>query len=253
MLQELTRLRRALEAFAYRPEWFLSDLSLRGFCLEAVESMTALQLLLPTNHAHRAIPLARLVFEAAQQGLVLATHEDYAHIGVRTWVYYRRRGSSLLCDGDNAATERDLDNRLQSMAAAWGSFYGQAGDEIARARKAVMTNKRRPDNWLGESFIPRHVKAYEICGNATGNTGLTQQWEKTNRDLYTAFSLETHAAPRIDVEEIRIDSSGAITVMEVPRNLDITRKGVTVSCAVSLRELTLALEYRAARAEQSEV
>lgn len=247
LADELSDLKALLSAFEFRGDWFLADLVLLGYCVEAEESAEAMELLLSTPQPHRALPLVRTAFESAQQGLVLATHENYGGIGARAWVHYQRRVARVIGEGIPARVSAIFDDRLGSMSKAWRNFYNEAHQTIDTARCAVEDYKKKPDNWLGSSFLPRQEKAYEMLSQALRKPDIAKAGSM-NRSLYAALSLETHAAPRIQPSEIHIDTTGAILVKHSVRDLNTVRANARSCVAMSIRELVWSLNWRAALA-----
>lgn len=245
LAEELADLESLLGSFEFRREWLLADLVLLGLCVEAAESAAALGHLLETPLPHRGLPLVRTAFESAQQALVLATHENYAEVGARAWVHYQRRVARVLGGEDKHRVTEIFARRLASMTEAWRSIYGEAESVLTTARADVEAHSKQPDNWLGSSFLPRQQKAYGMLSQALRRPALAKAGEE-NRALYAALSLETHAAPRIDPSEIRVDSTGAIQVRETARDLNMVRFNARACMAMSVRELVWALNWRAA-------
>ena len=64
---EISELRQTQTTFEFRANTFLADLVLLGLSVEVEESARAVQSLIATDLPHRALPLARTAYEAAQQ------------------------------------------------------------------------------------------------------------------------------------------------------------------------------------------
>jgi hypothetical protein len=65
-----------------------------GLAADVLETAEAVHHTAETGLPHKAFSNARLAFEAAQNLLVLATHEDYQHAGTRAWVYFEHKTAS---------------------------------------------------------------------------------------------------------------------------------------------------------------
>lgn len=244
---ELTGLQQAQGAFEFNAETFLADLVLLGLSVEVEESARAVQSLLATELPHRALPLARTAYEAAQQALVLATHEDYAEIGTKAWVFFERRVASKGGAESTEFTAVELDRRIAEMTRVWSGFYPSAFDFLQRALFAVTKLPKRPDNWLGEYFSERHRRAYERVFSARKMPpadGLAE----INKALFHVLSLETHGTPRIQPRKVIVDKTGAIMIEELPRDLRSAGRNASTCAALSTRETTWALMWRSARA-----
>lgn len=244
---ELSGLQQAQSTFEFRAETFLADLILLGLSVEVEESARAVQSLVATELPHRAFPLARTAYEAAQQALVLATHEDYAEIGTRAWVFFERRLASKGGAESKEDAAGELGRRIAEMNRVWTGFHPSASDVLWRAQLAVAKLPKKPDNWLGEYFTERHRLAYEMVFSAR-KMPPAEGIAEINKALFHVLSLETHATPRIHPRKVMVDKTGAIMVESLPRDLRSAGSNASMCAALSTHETTWALMWRSARA-----
>jgi hypothetical protein len=88
---KLTKLGAVRDRFVMRAELLPADLALAGL-LNEIRDAAFLATELCHLHAQlAAFPLARKVFEATQQLMVLATEDDYLSVGTRAWLFHRRK------------------------------------------------------------------------------------------------------------------------------------------------------------------
>src|SRR5256885_1689695 len=87
-LAKLNHLDSVRERLLLRAELLPADLALVGLYNEIREAAFLAVELCRLHAQSAAFPLARRVFEATQQIIVLATEEDYLGVGTRAWLYH---------------------------------------------------------------------------------------------------------------------------------------------------------------------
>lgn len=90
-IAKLNHLSSVREQFLIRAELLPADLALVGLYNELREAAFLAVELCRLHAQSGAFPLARTVFEATQQIIVLATEEEYIGVGTRAWLYHLRK------------------------------------------------------------------------------------------------------------------------------------------------------------------
>ncbi len=90
-LPKINHLDSVRERFLIRAELLPADLAFVGLYNELREAAFLAVELCRLHAQSAAFPLARRVFEATQQIIVLATEEDYLGVGARAWLYHLRK------------------------------------------------------------------------------------------------------------------------------------------------------------------
>src|SRR5712671_2765753 len=88
-------LRRLRQHHGVRAATLLPDLALIGLVDDTIDAAETALDLLEGARPYRAYAMVRVAFEAAQRLLVLATSDDYLHLGTRAWLYYQGKDEAL--------------------------------------------------------------------------------------------------------------------------------------------------------------
>jgi len=242
----LTALQQVIDDFRFAASSLVADIALIGLGIDVLEAGQAVRTLAGSQLPHRAYPCGRQAFEAAQQAIVLATHEHYVEPGARAWVYFERKDSKWRASMAKITPHQWLERRVEEMAAIWDSISPGCGTTL---RHALQTRKQtvRPDNWLGEVMTARQHAGLAKIATALGNT-LTGDSAATNAQLYAALCRETHARPRLEVAAVHHSADGSLRIDSVPRDLAKASACVLLSASLSAQEAMLALAWRVADA-----
>jgi hypothetical protein len=240
--EAITQLRDELAAFECRPYTLLPDLVLFGLLADLLDSATAVAHVALSNVPHKAYPNARAAFEAAQNALVLVTHEDYARAGARAWVYYQWKDREWRCEsaqreGFAGTPLQWLQNDVSQMANIWNSMAPCQGNLLLEELAAILPVKAlRPDNWLAENMTRRQHRAYQLLAAAQGNE-LEGDSAEVNQAMYHALCRETHGRPRFDSIAFTHDRRRSRVRLEPSqRNMESARGAVLAGTALSLQE-----------------
>lgn len=253
---ELATLRSILAKFITErisADHLVADLALIGLMIEVEENAGAVRILLGSEVPDRAFPNGRAVFEAAQQALLLTTHQDYDYAGALAWVYHLRKQHALEDDfetvmGSPPSTPlRKLRLALDEIAACWEDFSPGKGALIPRADAELVSRKgkgkRASDNWLGSNVaaaldVQVQARAREL--GVPTPPALAQR----NKVTYAYLCRGTHPYTRLRPDNLRGQRGGQVRVgMERP-----DRKGESETLsnyvASSLQIARLAMRFR---------
>jgi hypothetical protein len=255
LAEKLDELGAELNSFPLRPRTLVPDLVLFALATDVLESARAVLDTSDSTLPHKAYSNVRLVFDGAQQTLVLATHEDYETAGALSWVYFESQDASW-----RAAIERKenahspeptddqwIDARVAMMARLWESVAQGQGALLLNALVQIRKDrKKRPDNWLHENMTSRQHRAYTVFA-ATGARGVPAESAQLNQNMYKVLSRETHARPRLDSFGIvRDPTKGTLRVQLQTRNLEQARRAVRAGAELSVSETIAALRWQRA-------
>src|SRR4051812_7189331 len=165
--EQIRELNDELDRFEWRIETLPGDLVVLGLATDVLETAAAVQEASESRLPHKAYANSRLAFEAAQNVLVLATHEDYQEAGIKAWVYFElktatwRAKAARRHNADGTDERQLLERRVAQMTEAWGTLYPEAGPMLQGALADVWARRRmRPDNWLHDNMSARQHRAY---------------------------------------------------------------------------------------------
>jgi hypothetical protein len=172
-------LSEARSSLRYQPETLYADIALSGLTFDVIESISAVRVLANTQFPHKAYPTARTAFEAAQQAMVLVTHENYALAGARALIYFYKKDSRWLAsskpDGSGVKSKEDAEqwfrNKIGQMAATWEDISPGKGQIIFEADKLLTQEegKKKADNWLYRKMAHYQDQAYRKVAKFLGN------------------------------------------------------------------------------------
>ncbi len=247
-LEHLNVLRKEFAVYAAS---LPADLALAGLVDALLDAAKAAVQLCNANAPVVAFPLARIVFEAAQRVIVLATADDYVRVGTRAWLYYQRKDMRLarFARGPEAAREW-LENATRQLPHIWSAYNPQAEAVLRDENERLNTieKKHQPDNFMGEDLgevvESRYVKLITASGQSLS------ELRNLNRAIYTALSRESHARICVDPAGLQIDSEGIVRV--IPRKIDesVKQNNVLGCLDSSLAEAGAALGYLARERER---
>lgn len=215
IVEPLNRLRRRLDVFRLRLDFYSADFSLYGFILGAWENAAAAcHLAAKSDLAFAATPSARAAFESAQDALLLVTEPDFAMAGARARVFERLELVDLANDvrrafgngngdprsyDDVAATiERDI-QRVEKMAPGTGQYlrdalaYFRPKFEAAAIRKGkhpghwAELSRRRIAERLGQrledsTLADRLIAVYADLSRNTHPRLRLENWDRKKED-----------------------------------------------------------------------
>jgi hypothetical protein len=255
--QRLNEMNSEVEAFACRPRTLTADLVLLGLANDVLETGMAVLNTAASSLPHKAFANARLVFEGAQQLVVLATHESYEISGARAWVYFEAKSARWRADRQqrrNPATppvsdQKLLEQRVTQMATIWDSVCGGQGKVLREAFVQVWSErKKRPDNWLHENLTTRQHRAHQIFAASNG-VAVPADGARVNQSMYEVLCHETHAHPRLDCFGVIHDhAKDTIQIERLPRDLQQARTAVAAGTELAVWEAALGLRWQRAGA-----
>ncbi len=178
LTEQIRELNTELGLFEWRRRTLPADLVLMGLATDVLETGAAIQETAESALPHKAFANARLAFEAGQQMLVLATHDNYEGAGTDAWVYFELKAAAWHADAvrlrDPAtpvSTRQLLKARVAQMREAWSLYREDAGAMLDRSVESVWDwhdRRQFPDNWLRQHMTQRHNRAYELFAADTG-------------------------------------------------------------------------------------
>jgi hypothetical protein len=253
LTKDLLKLMEERDNFLCQPKTLLADMVLQAYVinvLESVQAATGILILRPNRIPHRAFSLVRLSFEAAQQGMVLATQDDYAYMGAKAFVYYIRRDKKWLLQakpyGSGINNEDDakiwFEDKLKDIANTWDSFSAGQGKLVEQARVELQKQGSRPDNWLGKDMALAQDEAYrKIASHLKIDF---DQLSMINRAHYSSLSRDSHAGLIINTDVTFENLPNGIKATTSPRDNDTNSKIVIETASESVFEIQMALNYR---------
>ena len=249
--REIDDLEKEIDAFRCRPATLPGDIVLVGLARDVYDTTIAVAHTLLTDMPHKAYANARLLFEAAQSALVLATHEDFVRAGALAWTYYENLTAlSKAHQSDAVAPEAKqlatLERRVSDFASGWDTVNPGGGEILQDAKREVWsTRKARPDNWLHEPLGARQLRAYTLFAASTGGKApAPQDLARVNTGMYRLLCHETHAHPRVHSFKFRPTSDGFIEVVPEDRNAEHARRAIAGCVAVALAETAMSLRWK---------
>lgn len=248
----LDELESQLQSFACRTSSIIADLVLIALATDLLETGRAVATSCRSELPHKAYANARLVFETAQNLLVLTTHENYSFAGALAWVYFESkdapwrsavaRGKS---DADEPTEEQWLSARVQQMVLACDSIADGSGRLLEEALVLIRRDrKKKPDNWLHEKMSQRHHRSYQLLAARTGGA-LPADTAGLNDKIYQALCRETHVRPRLDSFGLihnKVDNT--VTLDILPRNLAQARSAIINGTELAVSEAVVALKWQ---------
>lgn len=257
LAQRLNELNLEVEAFTCRPRTLAGDLVLLGLASDILETGMAVLHTAASSLPHKAFANARLVFEGAQQLVVLATHESYEISGAMAWVYFEAKSARWRAHWQHRRSsgtpqlsdQKLLEQRVSEMAAIWDSVCDGQG-KVLRDAFVRFGNERktRPDNWLLENLTTRQHRAYQIFAASTG-AAVSADGAKVNQSMYEVLCHETHTHPRLDsFGVIHNHGNETMKIDRLPRDMERARSAVTGGTELAVREAALGLRWQRAGA-----
>jgi hypothetical protein len=244
VLRKLEHLELLRGRFEIRADTLPADLTLAGLYNELRDAVF-LAVELSNRHIHvAAFPLARMVFEATQRVIALATDDDYVRVGARAWLYYLRKDKRIIhLARDAAAADEWYEHAIHQLQHIW-SVHNPAAVTVFReenARLDAFHKKRAPDNFMGEDLGQVVDQRHSKMSLASGRSVL--DLKELDRGIYAGLSRESHSRVRLDPAGLRISSDGTVTV--IPQKVDeATKKELVLGClSSSLTEANAALAY----------
>ena len=248
-------LEKEIDTFSCRPASLPGDIVLVGLARDVYDTAIAVAHTLTTDLPHKAYANARLVFEAAQSALVLATHEDFVRAGALAWTYYENLTAltkALARQSGDPATEAKqlaiLDRRVSDFASAWESVSAGSGVILQDAKQESWSKRKRtPDNWLHEKLDDRQLRAYTLFSASSGGTAPPPQGlADVNKAMYRVLCHETHAHPRMHSPKFRQQDDRLIEVVPEDRDDEVARRSIAGCVEVALGETAMSLRWQRA-------
>ena len=244
-IAKLNHLSSVRERFLIRAELLPADLALVGLCNELRDAAFLAVELCHLHAQSAAFPLARTVFEATQQIIVLATEDDYLSVGTRAWLYDLRKKKRVvnLAGGADAADDwfRQAVGEIQRI---W-VVYNSDAEKILRDENsqlvAFQKDRGRADNFMGRNIGKIVEERYSKLTVALGKSAADLC--ELNSGIYAALSRESHAHLRVDPAALRVAPDGTVSV--IPQKVDAASKNKLVLGCISssLAEASAALSY----------
>jgi hypothetical protein len=244
-IAKLNHLSAVRDKVLIRAELLPADLALVGLYNELREAAFQAMELCHLHAQSAAFPLARTVFEATQQIIVLATEDDYVGVGTRAWLYYLRKERRVVyfARGDQAAQDW-FQQAVSEIRLIWAAYNSDAEkilrDEDARL-DVFQKNRGGADNFMGRNIGKIVEERYPKLAVAPGRSAA--ELSRLNSGIYTALSRESHAHLRVAAAALRVAPDGTVSI--VPQKVDETSKNKLVLGCVSssLAEASAGLSY----------
>ena len=136
--EKLNHLSSIRERFLIRAELLPADLALVGLYNELRDAAFLAFELCHLHAQPAAFPLARTVFEATQQIIVLATEDNYLGVGTRAWLYHLRKERRIaqLARGAEAAHDW-FQQQVLEIQRIWAA-YNPSAEKILRDENAQL-------------------------------------------------------------------------------------------------------------------
>lgn len=231
---QIESLRRLRAEHGFQARHLVPDLAFVGLIDEAIDGAEAAFLLVSSPQPHRAYSMVRVVFEATQRLLVIATAPDYVRLGTRAWLYYQVRDARM-----RSGEDRELGKSHRQILQIWADHFPES-TQIVEEELAVVRKIRKPDNFLGSDLALAVTESYPILFG----TEVPKEIAQANRDIFWSLSRETHSSLRLEPSALRINPDGSVEVKRRARDADETIQGVVESLRASLAEALLAVHHR---------
>lgn len=238
----IVKLRELRGIHGFRAETLVPDLAFVGLVDDTIDATEEALQLLRGPRPHRAYAMVRVAFEAAQRLLVLATADDYIHLGTRAWLYYVGKDEALRADIDSVAAPADYRDRIVQI---WAMQYAEAV-AVVEAEAENIKKIKRPDNFIGRDLAEAVGEAYAVLAKAKGREVPPKVVDAT-REAYRVLCRDTHACIRLEPRGVRIDSDGFVDVVARERSSNEIQEAVTVGLPSSLTEAITAVHFRISR------
>ena len=244
----LASLRQLRSMHGFRAETLVPDLAFIGLVDDTIEATEEALQLVVGPRPYRAYAMVRVAFEVAQRLLVLATAQDYVHLGTRAWLYYVGKDQSLRTRTDSKNLIEDYrDQIIQS----WALRYKDA-EAVVEAEMEILRKRKGPDNFLGKDMADAVGDAYAVLARAAGTVPPPNVVEVT-RDAYRALCRDTHACLRLEPRGLTIDSDGFVDVVQQERKVNEIEEAVASGLSSALGEAVMAINFRIARRRDANV
>jgi hypothetical protein len=253
LVHAVEELEKEIDLFRCRPVSLPGDIVLVGLARDVYDTTIAVAHTLTTNLPHKAYANARLVFEAAQSALVLATHEDFSRAGALAWTYYENltalsKATARQSGGPTTEAKQFaiLDQRVSELASGWETV--SAGSSVILHDAKLETWSRRkakPDNWLHESLDARQLRAYTVFAASSGGTApAADDLAEANKAMYRILCHETHAHPRVHTFRFRRMDDGFVELVPEDRDAEVARRSVAGCVEVAVGETAMSLRWQ---------
>ncbi|OGU10273.1 MAG: hypothetical protein A2075_21745 [Geobacteraceae bacterium GWC2_58_44] len=242
----LMHLKELRTLHGFRAETLAPDLAFIGLVDDVIDATEEALDLVAGPRPHRAYAMVRVAFEAAQRLIVLATSDDYVHLGTRAWLYYVGKDEAL--GGRSRKNDKIIDYR-DNIVETWALRYKDA-HAVVQEEIAALKKLKGPDNFLGKDMAGAVATAYEVLGKAFG-TDVPGDVAEVTRTAYRALCRDTHACLRLEPRGVAIDSDGFVDIVKRERNVSEIQKGVATGLSSSLGEATTAVQFRIQRRRDS--
>jgi hypothetical protein len=244
-IAKLNHLSSVREKVLIRAELLPADLALVGLYNELRDAAFLTVELCHLHAQSAAFPMARTVFEATQQLIVLATEDDYLSVGTRAWLYHLRKEKRVAESARGAEAAHDwFQQAVREIQRIWGA-YNSNTEKIIHDENAQLDefqkNRGGADNFMGRNIGKIVEERYPKLAGPLGKRAA--ELSKLNSGIYTALSRESHAHLRVDPAALRVAPDGTVSI--VPRKVDETGKNKLVLGCISssLTEAAAGLSY----------
>ncbi len=246
-IRTLSRIQRD---FQFLADSLLADIALFGLTFDVLDSARAVEIIAETEFPHRAYPIARTAFEAAQQAMVLATQENYVLAGTRAWIYFCEKDSEWLgkaCpEGSGVNSKEDAEkwfrDRLAEVTVMWEEISPGKRELIGEAKRLIGKD-RNAKNWLNQKMEEAQHPAYIRIGESLGQVVKGDSIEM-NKSIYSRLSEETHARARLKPVSFRLGTDGLVDVKFASRDVGTNSQSASLVTAISALEAATSLAYR---------
>jgi len=238
IIGRLDQLRKLRSLHGFRAETLVPDLAFIGLVDDVLDASEEALNLIAGPRPYRAYAMVRIAFEAAQRLLVLATADDYVHLGTRAWLYYVGKDESLGVPTDPKSSNDSRDQIIET----WASRFKEA-QEVVTEEMSALKKIKRPDNFLGRDMAEAGATAYAILAK-TNHVDCPDDVAGVTRTAYRSLCRDTHACLRLEPRGIRIDSDGFVDVVKREYNTTLIREGVLTGLSSSIGEAIMAVSFR---------
>ena len=243
--EKLNHLSSIRERFLIRAELLPADLALVGLYNELRDAAFLAFELCHLHAQPAAFPLARTVFEATQQIIVLATEDNYLGVGTRAWLYHLRKERRIaqLARGAEAAHDW-FQQQVLEIQRIWAA-YNPSAEKILRDENTQLDtfqkNRAGADNFMGRNIGRVVEERYPKLAFAVGKSAA--ELSELNAGIYAGLSRESHAHLRVDAAALRVEQDGTVSI--IPGKADEeTKNRLILGCvSSSLTEASGALSY----------
>ena len=178
------------EQFQIRAELLPADLAIVGLYTELRESAFLAVELCRLHAQSAAFPLARTVFEATQQLIVLATEDDYLSVGTRAWLYdlRKRKRVAQFARGAEAADDW-FQQAVGELQRIWTVYNPNAEKDLHHENTqldALQKNRGGADNFMGRNIGKIVEERYSKLAVSFGKSAA--ELSELNSGIYTALS-----------------------------------------------------------------